>query len=347
MRRPPKYCHWKRGRRGSAGYWYYTRPGYPRVRLPGLPWSPEFMRAYENAEREKPLPEAAKAAAGTLNALIVAYYGSPQWKRLAPSTQRTYRRILERMRAKYGDGGVANLRRSHLQKIVDGMADTPTAANRFLSMMVSLFDLALRQEWLGVERNVARDVEPISYKKRGFHTWTDAEIDNFRVHWPMGSRERLAFELLLCTAQRSGDVRSMAPRQIANDTVSVTQQKTGACVIIPLLPELRDALAAAPIVGTDTILVTSQGRPFTEKYFYIWFKRACVGAGVPRCCPHGLRKAAARRLAEAGCTPHQIASHTGHDNLRQIELYTRAAERAKLARQATEKLRKTIREQET
>jgi hypothetical protein len=47
-----------------------------------------------------------------------------------------------------------------------------------------------------------------------------------------------------------------------------------------------------------------------------------------------MRKAACRRVAEAGCTPHQIQSITGHQNLKEIETYTKAVEQASLAKTA-------------
>ena len=62
-------------------------------------------------------------------------------------------------------------------------------------------------------------------------------------------------------------------------------------------------------------------------------------AGLPaRCVTHGLRKAAARRLAEAGCSANEIASITGHVTLEEVARYTRAADQKKLAREAMSKL---------
>ena len=57
------------------------------------------------------------------------------------------------------------------------------------------------------------------------------------------------------------------------------------------------------------------------------------------CSAHGLRKAAARRLAEAGCTAHEIAAITGHASLEEIEHYTKAVDQQKLAASAMEKTR--------
>jgi integrase len=58
---------------------------------------------------------------------------------------------------------------------------------------------------------------------------------------------------------------------------------------------------------------------------------------LPHCSFHGLRKAVASRLADIGCTPHEIAAITGHASLKEIERYTRTADRKRLAASAIAK----------
>ena len=62
-------------------------------------------------------------------------------------------------------------------------------------------------------------------------------------------------------------------------------------------------------------------------------------ARLPHCSAHGLRKAAARRLAECGCTPHEISAVTGHATLKEVTRYTRAADQRHLAEAAMDKMR--------
>ena len=99
--------------------------------------------------------------------------------------------------------------------------------------------------------------------------------------------------------------------------------------------------------NTDmTFLVTSQGEPFSAPGFGNWFREACDEAGLPKgCSAHGLRKAAARRLAEAGCTVHQIASITGHKTLKEVAHYAAAADQVRLADAAMRALGGLEREQ--
>lgn len=64
----------------------------------------------------------------------------------------------------------------------------------------------------------------------------------------------------------------------------------------------------------------------------------CNAADLPECSAHGLRKACARRLAEAGATAHEIMSVTGHKTLAEVQHYTEAALREGLADSAVAKL---------
>jgi integrase len=57
----------------------------------------------------------------------------------------------------------------------------------------------------------------------------------------------------------------------------------------------------------------------------------CNKARLPHCSAHGLRKAACRRLAEAGCSANEIASISGHASLREVERYTKQADQARMA----------------
>jgi integrase len=49
---------------------------------------------------------------------------------------------------------------------------------------------------------------------------------------------------------------------------------------------------------------------------------------------HGLRKAACRRLAEAGCSAPEIMAISGHKNLSELQHYIEAANQGRLAKRA-------------
>ena len=179
-----------------------------------------------------------------------------------------------------------------------------------------------------------RDVRAIRVRSDGFHSWSDAEIAQFEKCHPIGSRARLAFALLLYTGQRRSDVVRMGCQHVRDGVLTVRQQKTGTKLSIPVHPTLQAILNA--VSDNLTFLTTQFGKPFTSNGFGNWFRNQC---NAPQCSAHGLRKAAARRLAEAGCTAHEIASITGHASLKQIAHYTRAADQGRLASAAMEKVK--------
>lgn len=175
----------------------------------------------------------------------------------------------------------------------------------------------------------------------GFKTWPEDAIAQFEARHAIGSKARLAFGLLLYTAQRRGDVIRMGRQHIKDGFIRVAQQKTGTVLEIPIIRELREILAAHPVGHHLTFLTVRAGEPFTGVAFTNWFRDRCAEAGLPRgLVVHGLRKAACRRLAEAGCSASQIAAISGHATLREIERYIKAADQKRLATAAMEAVQK-------
>ena len=171
-------------------------------------------------------------------------------------------------------------------------------------------------------------------------------MPNFRQPIQSNSRAGLALALLLYTGQRRGDVIVMGYQHVRDGRIVLRQRKTGRVVSVPIHPELARALAEAP--KTDlTFIKTARGVPFSPTGFTNWFRSMCVAAGLPKACsPHGLRKAACRRLAEAGCSANEIAAISGHASLKEVTRYTAAADREHLADQAiARQLRRSHREQ--
>jgi integrase len=89
------------------------------------------------------------------------------------------------------------------------------------------------------------------------------------------------------------------------------------------------------------------GKPFTEAAFSHWFADRCDEAKLPTktrasgevvrlCTPHGLRKRCLTDLADSGRTIHEITAVSGHMTMKQVERYTRMADRARNARKAME-----------
>jgi integrase len=295
------------------------------------------MDAYQAALADD-LPReigAARTKPGSINALVVRFYSSARFTRLAPLTRSTYRNIIERFRTDHGNKAIASLKRDHVRRMIDARATTPAAANHFLGMIGALMRLAVEIGWR--EDDPTYGIKKVRVSSSGFHSWTEAEIAAFEARHPVGTKARLAFDLLLYTAQRRGDVVRMGRQHLAGGFLTVRQHKTGAALEIPIHTALSVSLAAAP--GDHlAFLTTAFGKPYTAPGFGNWFRERCDEAGLPECSAHGLRKAAARRLAEAGCSAHQIMAITGHKTPAEAERYTRAADQRHNARAAFSKL---------
>jgi integrase len=133
----------------------------------------------------------------------------------------------------------------------------------------------------------------------------------------------------------------MGRQHVRNGTLSVRQQKTGRSLEIPVHPALLAILETTPSEHL-TFLTTQTGKPFSPAGFTNWFRDMCNEAGLPPgTSAHGLRKAACRRLAEAGCSANLIAAVSGHRSLREVQRYTEAADQARMARSAMETVTRT------
>jgi integrase len=339
----PRYIKGYVDRHGKARF-YFRRAGFKDLKLPGIPWSPEFMQGYEIAMAGQPAAVgSARVLPGSMHALAISYYTSLPYLKMR--SKRARRNIIERFCRETDANGLRNgdkraslLQREHIVRFMAGRADRPESANALRALMRHAVDIKMRAD---DPTQGIRQIAPKS--KEGYHTWDEHEIQRFEAHHHIGSRPRLALALGLYTGQARQDVIAMGPQHIRDGVLTWVRRKTahstGIELFIPVRAELRQIIDATPS-GHLTFLTTIFGKPFTVAGFGNWFRDQCNAASLPHCSFHGLRKAAARRLAEGGCTPHEIAAITGHATLREIERYTKAANRKALARTAMKKLKR-------
>ena len=329
----------------SAGgvYHYFRRRGAARVRLPGLPGSAEFMAAYANALAAAPIAIGAsmRSKPGGVSVAIAEYYSSQAFRSLTGGTPAQRRAILERFRERHGHMPLLSLPKEFVVTLLDTME--PNAARLWLKTFRHFIRWA-------EQRKLIRDdptwgIRVKTPKSDGHHAWDETEIAQYEATHPVGSKARLALALGLYTAQRRSDVIRIGRQHFRDGVLIVRQQKTGTTLTLPVHAELQKVIDATPI-GHLTLLTTRFGRSYRDNNFSDQFRAWCEDAGLPQACVfHGLRKAAARRLAEAGCTAHEIAAMTGHKSLREVEHYTRAADQVRLAKAAMAKTLPTSGEQ--
>jgi integrase len=321
--------------RDHDGTWrhYFRRRGSKRVTLPGLPGSAEFMEVYQRclaAEAPRVAIGASRTAPGTTDGALVAYYRDNAFTTFAPGTQKARRAILERFRAEHGTKRIALLQRAHVVALLG--SKPPFAARNELKALRGLMQFAVAHGMRPDDPTAG--LRGPKARAGSIHSWTEAEIAQFEARHAISSRPRLAMSLLLFTAQRRGDVVRMGRQHARDGALHVRQEKTGAVLAIPIHPTLAAILAATPAEHL-TFLTTSTGAPFSSAGFGNLFRQWCDEAGLPKhCSSHGLRKAACRRLAEAGCSEHEIAAISGHESLAEVRRYTKAASQERMARAA-------------
>jgi integrase len=198
-----------------------------------------------------------------------------------------------------------------------------------------LLDHAITLGWIA--SNPVKLTRRFKIKGEGFHTWTEDEVAQYIERHPPGTKAHLALMLMLYTGQRRSDIIRLGWQHVRpGDKIAVRQKKTDT-LLLPIAPELADALEGVPRTNL-TFLLTSFGAPFSFNGFGNWMRIRCNEAGLPDCAAHGLRKLAATRMANAECTDEQLMAVFGWRSHSEVRRYTRAADQGKLAEQAFAKV---------
>jgi len=324
-------------RHGKRG-WRFRRKGYPHYSFKSPHGTKAFEREYAACLNADPEPIVLRTTVpGSVGDVIARYYSDNAFLDLKPATQNVYRGVLERFREKFADVPIKAFDADRIQRLMTAMRHKPHAAARLRKLLAQLLRIARRAKLVSAGFDPIKDTRAPKASGGGYHRWTEDELSAFEAEHALGTKPRLAFDLLLYAAQRSGDVRFMTRAAVAGGRIRLDQSKTSNAVDIPVVPPLQASLDAGPL-GTSTLIETKDGDPFTEKGFYGMMKKACRAAGIPHCSPHGLRKAAARRCREAGCTDEEGMAITGHKTVKEYRMYAGSDARPEIADAAMRKV---------
>lgn len=338
MPRPrPPHLQRERTRHGKT-VWLVRIGKGPRTRLRAPYGTPEFDAEYVAAINGETLPGRPEAVSkASLQWLWDSYRQTSAWTVLAPPTRRQRENIMRHVLKESGIKPYAAIRKSHIVAGIDRRAGAPCAARNFLDTMKGLFGWALEREHVGSDPTDAVKA-PKRRKGPGFPAWTRDDIEAYQRRWPLGTRQRVWLDVILYTGLRRGDLARIGKQHVRNGVASLRTEKGGETITVtlPVLAVLQRTLDIGPI-GDLAWISGARGEPFTKESFGNCFSEAARQAGI-RKSAHGVRKVAATIAAENGATAHELMAIFGWVNIRQAEVYTREAERARLAAGAMGKL---------
>lgn len=315
-------------------YYYYRRDGQriPVTSERGRRLAPKdagFAAAYDAIHATFEDAGRPPAAPGTLDALIIEYRKSSMFKQLSPRSRKDYGVYLDLLREDYGDLMVRTMPRPFVFRLREKYAETPRKANYLISILRRVMQFAVNQGY----RTDNPAAKPERLKEGpGHRPWEEYEVAAFRKTYPEPVFERAAFELLLNTGQRSGDVASMQRSHRYQGHISVAQSKTGERLTIPEAQDLTEILS--PYISAHDglmLLVTKSGGPVKTAYLQHKMIAAYKAAGLSGVTTHGLRYTAATRLRELGCDWEIVAAVTGHRTADMARKYMRQRRMAQIA----------------
>ncbi|MGE5770711.1 MAG: tyrosine-type recombinase/integrase [Hyphomicrobiales bacterium] len=332
--RPP-HLHREQTRHG-AHVWYVRKGHGPRIRLKAEYGSAEFWAHYRAALEGVP-PKAKQPKTSSLQWSIDRYRNSSAWAALSTATRRQRENIFKHVIKAAGNVPLHDITNDAIRQGCERRAQTPHSANVFIKTMRGFYAWALEEKLVAIDPTKGIKLLRGPNDENGFHTWTQAELARFEVHWPVGTRERLAFDLLLYTGLRRGDAVRVGVQHVRDGVITIRTEKhrigkAGELVTIPILQPLEASIAATK-TGDLTFLINERGQPWVKESFGNWFRDVCRAAGCPGSA-HGLRKAGATRAAERGASERQLMAIFGWTTGKMAQLYTKAADRKLLARDA-------------
>jgi hypothetical protein len=190
-----------------GGYYYFRRRGYPRVRLPGLPGSPEFMAAYQAAQADKPLSIGEdRSIPGSVSAAIAEFYMSSEWAGFSNGTKQMRRAILERFRNRFGRLPVREMESQHLEKYLAKLK--PHAAKNALKTLRGLLEHARHDVSWGLRLPKAKSTKHPS--------WPVEVIAQYEAHHRIGTKARLCLALAKYTRAGRAEIARLGPQQTVN-----------------------------------------------------------------------------------------------------------------------------------
>jgi integrase len=340
MPRPrPPYLH-RECKPDGYTYWYVRVRKGKRIPIRSEYGTETFTAEYNAAISGTPVPAPKPADSKSLRWLYERYKDSAEWQlQIAEATRRQRLNIFSGVMKTGGNEPYRGITAAHIEAGRDRRAKTPAQARNYLDAMRGLFRWALAGGYVTFDPT-AGVKNPPRKKSKGFPAWTEADVEAYEAKWPIGTKERVWLDVLLYSGLRRGDAVRYGRQHVRNGVGSLAVEKGGEMITVtlPMLPVLQRTLDAGPC-GDLTFICGVTRRPLTKESFGNFFSEAARAAGVKKSA-HGVRKIAATRCANNGATVAELKALFGWTTDSMPGLYTREADRVRLAKASIEKMNK-------
>lgn len=337
----PRWPHLHREcTRTGYTYWYVRVRKGKRVRIKAEYGSEAFTNEYRAAIAGDPLPVSTKQTdRKSLRWLYDRYRESPEWEGLSEATRRQRLNILGGVMRNVGNEPYQAFTARNIEAGKERRIRTPAQARNYLDAMRGLFRWAYAKNYVPFDCT-AGVKNPPRKKGKGFLEWTETDAEAYEARWPLGTKERVWFDVLLYSGLRRGDAVLLGWQHIRDGIATIQTEKSGqrVTVTLPILPVLARTLKAGP-TGDMSLICGDRRLPLKKESFGNLFSEAAKKAGVNKSA-HGIRKLAATRAANNGATVPQLKALFGWLTDAMASHYTREADRVRLARDAIEKMNK-------
>lgn len=282
-------------------------------------------RVFGEAAREPYQPPVRKETIAWI--IKHCYLPSPQFTELADKTKIGYRRALLQIERWAGDQPARAVSRKAIKAWQRALEESTSRLSAAATLRVLRIVMGVALDEGIIQTNPALKLRLATPGERD-RVWADAEVERFCTACVAMERRSIAMavQLALWLGQRQADVLRLAWAKIdlARGRVLVKQQKVGRELLVPISPELRAWLDTTPRAGDTVVLSERTGAPYAEDNFRALFAEARAAAGLDADLLFmDLRRSAATRLAQAGCSISEIMAITGHRTLQVVGRYVR------------------------
>ncbi|MCA0850868.1 tyrosine-type recombinase/integrase [Salipiger thiooxidans] len=315
------------------GRWFHTYRRGDVERSLGVhglhPTDPKVLAAWaaEHARWQEMPPGTKTPQTGTFAwALDLYTSGNEKWKSYAAGTQKPRLAIFARYRKAQGARPISTISSEAIERALYAKGGHG-AVNEYKALK-PVFEHLRRLGY--ISKNPMNGIELDRPAIKGFDVADAEDLAAFQKAWPVGTVERLAFDLALYTGAARTDLVKLSRKNIKGDLLVYRRQKSKVTAQVPIKAELRAVIEQTPDIAPAFIL-TAHGKPYTPESLGNLFGDAARYAGM-NARLHGLRKAFCIYWSEQGATTHQIAAMAGHMSLSEVERYTRAADRERIVK---------------